>query len=427
MALNITPPSGEGARAYSDPLARINIYDGSVRSGKTITTILRWAKALATGEVPSGPLMISGKTERTVKQNIIDPITEIFPQKYYHYSVGNHELTLFGRKHTIVGANDARSEQKIRGITLAGVLADEVTLQAESFVKMTLSRLSVPGAPFLGTTNPDSPMHWLKQEYLDRADEIKLKRHKFTLDDNPNLDPDFVAALKTEYVGLWYKRFILGEWVVAEGAVYDMFDPDTQSVDWPTVPSGRWRVAGVDYGTTNPTVFVAMTMMTDEFCRNNGLKPGTMILHDEWRWDSKKTRSQMTAAEYSAEFSKWKKALGANRDATGQKVERTDVDPTANGFILQLWRDGERGVRAGDNDVLAGIMEVSSLLYQGRLKFHRPSMKTAMEEMAAYAWDPDQTLKGKDEVLKVADHAPDAIRYMVRGNRAKWRYADDEG
>ena len=418
MAIGIGPLKGASHRAYNSPLTRLNMYDGAVRSGKTVTAMLRWAKWIA-NEAPPGTLMISGKTERTVRQNMIDPMLEIFGPKYTSYSQGNHEFSLFGRRHIIVGANDERAEAKIRGITLAGVLGDEITLWAESFFKMTLSRLSVPGSAFLGTTNPDSPMHWLNQEFLQRAGEVELTRHVFrlTLEDNPYLDPKFVASLHNTYVGLWKKRFIDGLWVVAEGAIYDMFDPDrhvyrdeTDGVN-AVVPPGKWRAVGIDYGTTNPTVFMAITQLPD----------GRIVAHDEWRWDSKKQGRQLTMKEHSDAFFKWKKNLGARRDITGQKIDRVSVDPSANAFILQLWRDGERVVKPGDNDVNRGIMEVGSLLQRDKLLFHAPTTKIAMEEMASYAWDPDYTEKGEDRPLKVADHAPDALRYIIRGTRMRWK------
>lgn len=418
MAIGIKELKGAAHRAYNSPLTRLNIYDGAVRSGKTVTAMLRWAKWIAT-DAPPGPLMISGKTERTVRQNLIDPMLEIFGPKYTSYSQGNHEFSLFGRKHIIVGANDERAEAKIRGITLAGVLGDEITLWAESFFKMALSRLSVPGAAFLGTTNPDSPMHWLNQEYLQRAHEINLSRHVFrlTLEDNPYLDPDFVSSLHSEYVGLWKKRFIDGLWVVAEGAIYDMFDPDrhtwkdAQGDKTAPPPPGRWRAVGIDYGTTNPSVYIALTQLND----------GRLLAHDEWRWDSKKQGRQLTAKEHSDAYFKWKRELGAARDITGQKIDRVSCDPSANGFILQLWRDGERVVKPGDNDVNRGIMDIGSLLQREKLVFHAPTTRVAMEEMASYAWDPDATEKGEDKPLKVADHAPDALRYIVRGTRLRWK------
>ena len=417
MGLGLKPFKGRAAEAYNAPLARLNILDGAVRSSKTICAIARWGKAIASGEIPDGTLMISGKTERTVRQNIVDPAMEIFGPRYTHYSAGNHEFHLFGRKHIIVGANDERAEAKIRGITLAGVLGDEVTLWAESFFKMALSRMSVPGAAFLGTTNPDSPVHWLNVEYLQRADELGLKRYQFRLWDNPYLSEEFVRSIEQEYVGLWRKRFIDGLWVVAEGAVYDMFDPDRHVVNWDVIPRGRWRAVGIDYGTTNPTVYVAMTQLPD----------GRLLIHDEWRWDSKKEGKQLTMKEHSEAYFAWKAGLTRKFKETHPnepgylKVDRCAVDPAANAFILQLWRDGERTVKAANNDVNDGIMEVSSLLQRDALLFHGPTTKLAVDEMVSYAWDPDQTEKGVDKPIKLADHAPDAVRYVIREMRLRWK------
>jgi phage terminase large subunit len=240
-----------------------------------------------------------------------------------------------------------------------------------------------------------------------------LTRHRFSLRDNPYLSPEFVRALELEYVGLWRRRFIDGDWVVAEGAIYDMFNPEVHSVDWPAVPSGRWRAVGIDYGTTNPTVFLALTQLDD----------GRLIVHDEWRWNSKKEGRQLTMKEHSDHYFEWKRQLGQNRDTTGQKVDRVACDPSANSFILQLWRDGERSVKPADNDVINGIMEISSLMQRERLLFHAPTTRLAMEEMSSYVWDSDASLKGEDKPLKLADHAPDALRYAIRGTRMRWRAA----
>src|SRR5690606_17299071 len=136
---------------------------------------------------------------------------------------------------------------KIQGLTLVGAMGDELSLTPESFFTMILSRLSVRGAKLFGTTNPDAPAHWLKRKFLARAGELDLATWHFTLEDNPALDPAYVAALKREYTGLWYKRYIQGLWVQAEGAIYDMFDPDRHVVS--TLPTLVQHWVGVDYGT----------------------------------------------------------------------------------------------------------------------------------------------------------------------------------
>jgi len=227
--------------------ARINIWEGAVRSGKTFVSIIRWLSFLANWEGQNQNFLMVGKTERTLKQNILDPIQDLVGEKNFKLSRGTGEVYIYGIRCYIVGANDERAEGKIRGLTLAGAYCDEITLYPESFFKMLLSRLSVPGAKLFGTTNPDSPFHWLKTDYLDREGELDLKRFHFVLDDNPNLPPEYVENLKKEYTGVWYKRFILGEWVLAEGLVYDMFNPDKHFVEAPKDGYIQYWV-GIDYG-----------------------------------------------------------------------------------------------------------------------------------------------------------------------------------
>ena len=400
MALGIQPFRGKAREVYNAPIRRLNIWDGSVRSGKTINSLLRWVRWVRE-QAPPGGLMLVSKTERTARQNIVDPLREALGPAV-KYSAGNHELWVGGRRHTIVGASDARAEGKIRGITLAGVYCDELTLYPESFFAMALSRLSVPGAALFGTTNPDSPTHWLKRRYLDRSGELDMARWHFTLDDNPFLDPLFKAQIMTEYRGLWYKRYVEGLWAVAEGAIYDSLDAGTHLVE--ELPATAWTIAGVHHGATNPTVFAALS----------GTDAG-LIAHHEWRHDSRATGRQKTMKEYAVDFAAWRAALP-------QPPEKVYVDPSASSLILQLWRDGERNIHPADADVRNGIMETAALLGTGALRLHRPTIIDGWDEMASYAWDPVASERGEDVPLKQMDTFPDALRYGVRGSRNRWRH-----
>jgi hypothetical protein len=278
---------------------------------------------------------------------------------------------------------------------------DEVTLWPESFFTMALSRLSLPGAAFFGTTNPDAPGHWLKRKYLDNAGELDLARHHFTLDDNPTLDAVYLSNLKREYRGLWYKRLILGEWAVAEGAIYDSLG-DNLLLD--ELPMTDWTIAGIEQGTTNPTVFTALSGAGD-----------LLIAHNEWRWDASAAGSQKTMKELSADFAEWRMALP-------QPAEKVYVKPEANALILQMWRDGQRGIHPADDDTTNGIMETAALLGAERLVFHRPTTGIGWEEMSSYAWDPKASERGVDKPLTVMDNFPDALRFAVRGSRQRWRH-----
>lgn len=370
--------------------ARLNILDGSVRSGKTIASLVAWIMFVS--EAPPGELLMVGKTERTLKRNILDVLEQIVGSRYFKYNLGAGEATLFGRRIYLVGANDLRSEGKIRGLTLAGAYGDEIALWPEGFFTMLLSRLSVPGARFIGTTNPDSPYHWLKTNYLDREGELSLRRWHFSLEDNPNLDPAYVEALKKEYVGLWYKRFILGLWVQAEGAVYDMWDDAIYAVD--EVPSQFTRYyVGVDYGTSNPTVFLLVGQHGDK-----------LYVIDEYYWDSAERGRQKTDAEYSRDLQEFIK---------GRYPQAIFIDPSATSFIAQLRRDGVRMIRHANNSVLDGIRTVASSLSQKRLFIYRKGCSNLLREFTAYVWDPQAQKRGEDRPLKQNDHALDALRYVV--------------
>ncbi|MBO8169334.1 MAG: PBSX family phage terminase large subunit [Thermoanaerobacteraceae bacterium] len=370
--------------------ARLNIWEGSVRSGKTISSIVRWLEYIKTG--PPGDLLMVGKTERTLKRNILDPIEQIVGTKRFKYNRGLGEVYICGRRIYVVGANDERAEGKIRGHTLAGAYGDELTLWPESFFKMLLSRLSISGAKFFGTTNPDSPYHWLKTEYLDK-EGLNLKSWHFTLEDNPNLDPAYVEALKKEYVGLWYKRFILGLWVLAEGAVYDMWDDQVHAVDRVPVRFDRYYL-GVDYGTNNPTVFLLI-----------GQAGQLLYVLDEYYWDSSKTGRQKTDAEYSRDLQQF---IGNRR------LQAIIIDPSAASFITQLRRDGVGPIREADNSVLDGIRNVASFLSGKRLFVYRKKCPNLLKEFSSYVWDPKAQQRGEDKPLKQNDHALDALRYVVQ-------------
>ncbi|WP_083521271.1 PBSX family phage terminase large subunit [Alicyclobacillus kakegawensis] len=370
--------------------ARLNIWEGAVRSGKTIASIVRWLDFLATG--PPGDLLMVGKTERTLRRNILNPLEEILGPRLFQYNAGEGEARICGRRVYVAGANDERAENKIRGLTLAGAYGDEITLWPESFFRMLTSRLSVPGAKFFGTTNPDNPFHWLKVGYLERPG-LDLKVWHFELEDNLNLDPAYVDALKREYTGLWYKRFILGLWVQAEGAVYDMWDEERHVVSEVPHPHECDRlIAGGDYGTTNPTTLQLI-----------GRHGGRWYVLREYYFDSRQTGRQKTDAQYADDLEAW---LGDVQDRV-----TIYLDPAAASFALQLRRRGLHVVDA-DNAVLEGIQLVGRLLADGELLVHE-SCTHLRREFASYVWDPKAQQRGEDKPLKQNDHALDALRYAL--------------
>ena len=231
-------------------LRRINILEGSVRSGKTWISAVMWGFWVASS-TKEGAYLMAGKTLTTLRRNVLEPMRGLFGE-CFTYSLSKKEARLFGRHVYLEGAANAQAESKIRGMTLNGAYCDELSLFPEEFFAMLLSRLSVSGAKLLATTNPDNPGHWLKRNYLDNP-ALDLLDLKFTLEDNPYLPAEYVRSLRTEYTGVYYDRFILGNWVAAEGRIYEDFSekclisPEklrTRLSAAPLVTS----VVGVDYG-----------------------------------------------------------------------------------------------------------------------------------------------------------------------------------
>lgn len=423
VRVTVQPLIGKQRRSVELANARLNLWEGSVRSSKTICSLLAWLLFVRTG--PAGNLAMIGRTERTLKRNIIDPLVDMLGPKRCRYIAGSGELWLLGRRIYIVGANDARAQEKLRGLTLVGAYIDEVTVIPEPFWSMLLSRLSVDGARLYGTTNPDNPNHWLMRDFLRRArvwlqhdgtvaidpKGLDLARFSFRLADNPTLSAAYLAALAQEFTGLWRKRFIEGLWVLAEGAIYDTFDSNPGGPHVvTTLPDIDEWVLAVDYGTINPFVALLLGLGTDD----------RIYVAREWRWDSKAKRRQLTDAQYSTELRSWlptlRPGLGTRPDPTHQII-----DPSAASFIAQLYRDNWVGVTGADNTVADGLRSTASLLAGDRLKIHA-SCTGLIEEIGGYVWDEKAAQAGEEKPLKIADHGPDALRYGVMGTRRWWRW-----
>jgi PBSX family phage terminase large subunit len=400
-------------RSIVESTARLNIWQGSVRSGKTVASLLRLLMAIAAAPT-SGRILLFGKTRESVGRNVFAVLTDpaLFGPlaRLTKYTPGAPTGTILGRLVDVIGANDAKAEPKVRGLTLCLAYGDELTTIPEAFVTQVLARLSVPGAQLFGTTNPDSPAHWLRKKYLLRQGELNLRTWHSTLRDNPHLDPQYVADLTKEYVGLWYKRFILGAWVQAEGAVFDMWDEDRHVVS--TLPAiQRWISLGIDYGTRNATAALILAVGQD----------GRLYLTHEWRHDPAVARRQLTDSSLSRELRAWLGRLQVPGAAslTGLRPEWTVVDPAAASLRLQLHEDGLTPALA-DNAVLDGIRLMSSLLGNDQLRVHQ-SCKGLIDEIPGYSWDDKAAEAGEDKPIKADDHSIDAARYAIKTPEVLWR------
>jgi PBSX family phage terminase large subunit len=286
-------------------------------------------------------------------------------------------------------------------MTASLAYCDEVTLLPAAFFRQLLARLSVPGAKLIGTTNPDSPRHWLRTDYLDRAGDLDLAAFHFRLADNPSLSEAYVAALAAEFTGLWRRRMILGEWVVAEGAIYDAYDEALHVVD--ELPPMRRHWVGVDYGTANPFSALLLGLGDDD----------RLYVVSEWRHDSRAVHRQMTDAQYSRAVRDWLGELDV-------VPEWTFIDPSAASYSTQLWADGHPGVTRAVNDVIDGIRSVSNALDAGLLRIHR-SCEGLLGELPTYVWSEEAAARGEDKPVKKDDHSVDALRYVIHSTAHEWR------
>ncbi len=371
--------------------SRINIFEGPVRAGKSFSALIRFIEFCRSG--PKGDLLLAGKSERTVKNNIIRPLQDLVGAAV-QYRSGKGEVYMYDRMMIVCGANDERAEHKIRGTTLAGALIDEATLMPESFFKQVLSRMSVPKAQLFCSTNPDSPYHWLKTEFMDRRKELNCTVHSFHIDDNPSLTEEFKESLKREYRGLWYKRFIEGLWVVAEGAIYDFFDEAIHVIPYKQSNATKY-VLGIDYGTTNPCVFLLIGYNANGY--------PNMWVEKEYYYDSKIALRQKSDYDYVLDLIDFMAGYG---------IDTIYIDPSAASLKQEMMRNGIYNIMDANNDVVPGIRFVGQLVANGTLKICSECVETR-KEFSTYVWDEKASQRGEDKPVKRNDHALDALRYAI--------------
>lgn len=370
---------------------RLNFLSGSVRSGKTYISVLKWVLWIA--EQPKNhEFIMVGKTLTTLQRNCFNYILTMIGEANFSYSTGQRIAYIFGRKVYLEGANDERSEQKIRGMTLAGAYCDEVTLYPQTFFSMLLSRLSVAGAKLWATCNPDNPMHYIKREYIDREAELDCICWTFKLTENNFLPKEYIEAVSKEYTGVFYDRFILGKWVKAEGLVYPFFNKSCLYSDKlePNQVGCEYYVS-MDYGTQNPTAMLL-------WCVN--FREHIAYIIKEYYHCGRETGIQKTDSDYYKDLCEL---------VNGYNIESIIIDPSASSFIAEIRKWNRYNVRKANNDVLEGIRKTGAYLKDGKIKINENCPNT-IQEFELYSWNP----KGidKDSVIKENDHAMDSIRYF---------------
>lgn len=391
----LTPKQNQLMQIAKGGLRRINILHGSVRSGKTWISLVLWCVWIRNMPTDKTYIM-TAKTLTTLKRNCLDLLETLAGKKNFKYSMSKKEAVLYGRKIYLEGVADSEAESKIRGMTLQGAYCDELTLFTEDFFNMLLSRLSEQGAKLFGTTNPDNPNHWFKVNYIDRRDELDFFIMEFLIDDNTFLDKHYVEELKKEYTGVFYRRFILGEWCSAEGLVYPMFDKALHVIDEIPAASGQEEYyISIDYGTLNPCS-MGLWQLDDNVA----------VRIKESYYSGKQSKKQLTDEEY---YERLELLAG------DYPVKLVIIDPSAASFITTIRRHGRFTVRKANNAVLDGIRITGTLLQSGKLKIHQ-CCEDAIREFGTYAWDESS---GEDKVIKEFDHAMDEIRYFCATVGAK--------
>lgn len=369
------------------------ICDGAIRSGKSsimMWAFVKWGMTNFDGQ----RFAICGKSVDSCIKNVIQPFLAMsLARETYRLrwrridkvlEVQNGNVTnLF----EVFGGKDESSFALIQGRTLAGVLLDEVALQPRSFVEQALARCSVTGSRFWFNCNPGPPSHWFYQEWIKQTERHKALHLHFLLEDNPALDQEIVERYKNTYAGVFYRRYILGEWCVADGLVYPMFDKAKHVAT--EQHSGGVYYISIDYGTLNPT---AMGLWQ--------LRNGKAVMLKEYYYDGRKQKRQKTDEEYADDLEAF---------AEGYQIERVIVDPSAASFKETLRRRGKFAVMDANNAVLDGIRLTGSLLLAGRILFDA-SCENTFDEFGSYCWDEK---KETDAVVKESDHAMDMIRYFA--------------
>lgn len=356
------------------------------------------------------------------------PLQEMLGPERIKINYGQGTATILGREVYLYGANNEQARTKIQGLTLAGAMVDEAAVIPESFFNMLYSRLSVPGAKLWLTANPEGPTHWLKTKWLDRArlwvnkhgdiirntdaNALDVHRYTFLIDDNPSLDTDYVARLKRSYTGVFHKRFVESEWVMAEGTIYPAFDEDVHVIAWADVPRmERIMAAAMDYGTVNPSVVIVLGLGVD----------GKLYALNEWSYSGKETNKPLSDKQLADRIERFVTEQHAPDD--DRQPDTVILDPSAANFAAEL-RLRNMSVVGADNDVKYGIRTVGSLLTTEEPELLiSDRCRRLRNELPSYVWDDKAMEKGEETPLQLNDHACDALRYAVVTTERFWRPA----
>ena len=401
------------------------IAEGAVRSGKTIIMSFSFV-VWSVSQFNLTSFAICGKTVGSLRRNVVTPLKErliargykVIDRKAENYLViskGGHTNVYY-----LFGGRDERSQDLIQGITLGGVLLDEVALMPRSFVEQAMARCSVEGSKFWFNCNPEGPNHWFYVEHVKESEKHKYVRIHFDIEDNPSLSEAMIERYKSMFTGIFYRRFILGEWAFADGVIYDSFDEsrntytnDTRNEKLPIqIRENDYAHGGspwysCDFGVFNPTVFLKGYRF-----KKKGEQLPYYYIDDEYYYDGRKKQHQKTDEEYLDDFNYFS-SNGENKGLI--------VDPSASSLITTARKRGINILKA-NNDVLVGIRHVHTLFSTGHLLINKDKCKNLISELGLYIWNEKRSEIGKEEPVKANDHACDALRYLIETTSYSWEF-----
>ncbi len=375
------------------------IADGAIRSGKTIAMIcgfLQWSQA----EFDNEAFIIAGKSAGALKRNVVTPMLQILDLWGWDWSYNRADgyIQVGTNTYWLFGANNEAAQDIIQGMTAAGALADDAALFPRSFIDQMIGRCSVAGARIWLNCNPRGPFHFLKAEFIDKAKKKRIFYLHFTMADNLSLSQKVKERYARMFSGVFFKRYILGLWVRAEGIIFDMFSESRHTLK--RVPECDMFYVSCDYGTQNPTVFLLWGRINDK--KRKALK-GKWVCLREYYYDGRSLGKQKTDEEYYDDCIEF---IG---DAP---VTSIIIDPSAASFIACVRKHDHLHVRKGKNAVTSGIRHMATALTQENILFMESCTET-IKEFHAYVWDEKAVERGEDAPVKQNDHAMDACRYFV--------------
>jgi len=399
---------------------KIALWIGAVSAGKTVSANIAFFLAVhrTTG---AGLIVIVGKTLQTIERNIIEPMqnADLYGALagQVQHTRGSNMAVILGRQVHLVGANDTRSEEKIRGATVELAYVDEATLLPLGFWEMLQTRLRVPTSRLLATTNPGASQHWLRISWILLRHLKNMIVFHFTMDDNPSLTPEYIRDMKASFTGIFYQRFIEGKWTNAEGAIYDGWDAGKHVIPWSQLPP-MYSLLGVamDFGTQHPTSIGILGLGYDR----------RLYLVDELRIEVSDDAVRQSPSMKAKTIADWLKQdhLPEQKGMRPQRIIAS-TDPASIAHTSELYASQNIATERAENAVSYGIGLISSLL--AREIDGIPMLRVTdrctgvIKEAPGYVWDAKKSEHGEDAPVKENDDSMDMLRYVVATTEGDWR------